>query len=617
MKKFLLTLILCFIAQCCFAYTYDVDGIYYQLLYKNNWVEVSNGPNGFKYTDNIKVPSTIVSPYDHKTYTVVGVGSRAFEGCSELIKVELPETVTYINDRAFSGCSKLMSINIPENVDAISIRAFQGCTNMKSFVLPSKVKRILNSAFDGCLDMNTINMPDSLEVIADYAFNNCPKLTSITLPNTLTSIYRDAFNGCESLSKVYAPDLDFWMNLNFGNKKANPLSNGADLYLNDKILENLTIPSNLTEIKSCAFSGWKGYTVDLSNVTTIGDYAFSDCSNLTTVDLSNVTTIGESAFENCNGFTEIVIPESVNSLGYTVFNGCSNLKKLQILAPIPVEQSTIYGISNLEDLTLNCEIVEESLMYGNKSLKNLVLLNNVVKIEANAFAYCDNLNMLEIPESLVSIGRYAFTQSYSNLMLVKSFAYYPPDILSNVFSNSTYNEGILMVPEESVDYYKDASGWRNFKNIIGFNAGVEPPVIMPESITVTPKIVALEVGDEIQLEVTAEPYNATIPNLYYTSSNNMVATVYDEGLVKCVGVGEAVITVETKFDDTTLSATCIIVGTANSGVDTILADPASRFDVFSISGQLIKKNCTPDELKNMNHSVYIITDGKQHYKVAI
>ena len=205
--------------------------------------------------------------------------------------VIIPNGVISIEDCAFQGTS-LTSITIPDSVTSIGINAFSDCTSLKAFYgkFASADNRclivdgVLNSFAIGC-GATEYTIPNSVTSIGKFAFYDCTSLTSVTIPDSVTSIGDDAFRICTSLKRVDITDLSAWCKINFSSSSANPLCNGAKLYLNGSELTDITIPSDITEIKAYAFYNFTSLTsVTIpDSVTSIGDYAFSDCTSLKTV----------------------------------------------------------------------------------------------------------------------------------------------------------------------------------------------------------------------------------------------------------------------------------------------------------------------------------------------
>ena len=135
--------------------------------------------------------------------SVTSIGQFAFSGCKSLTSITIPNSVTTIGNYAFSSCSSLTSITIPNSVTTIGEGAFSSCSSLTSITIPNSVTSIGNNAFSSCSSLTSITIPNSVTSIGYGAFYNCDSLTSITIPNSVTSIGWYAFNGCTSLTYIY------------------------------------------------------------------------------------------------------------------------------------------------------------------------------------------------------------------------------------------------------------------------------------------------------------------------------------------------------------------------------------------------------------------------------
>ena len=126
----------------------------------------------------------------------------AFNGCSSLTEIHLPDNLTSIGEGAFRGCSSLTGIHLPDNLTSIGRAAFSVCSSLTEIHLPDNLTSIGRAAFSGCSSLTEINLPANLTLIGDHAFADCSSLTEIHLPASLTSIGGYAFDQCTSLMKV-------------------------------------------------------------------------------------------------------------------------------------------------------------------------------------------------------------------------------------------------------------------------------------------------------------------------------------------------------------------------------------------------------------------------------
>ncbi len=268
---------------------------------------------------------------------VTTIGNYAFNGCSNLTSIEIPSSVTSIDRSAFSECSNLATVTFAAGSQLTSIGnyAFYN-TNLTSIEIPSSVTSIGEYAFYGCSVLTSVSFADGslLTTIGNYAFQGCTGLTSIEIPASVTSIGNGIFYYCNNLATVTV-DADNTVYDSRNNCNAIIEKSTNSLIIGFK---NSTIPSSVTSIGVYAFNECSGLTsiVIPASVTSIGTFAFSGCSNLATVSFaegSQLTTIGESAFAGCSGLTSIEIPAGMTSIGDIAFIGCDNLATVTVYAP--------------------------------------------------------------------------------------------------------------------------------------------------------------------------------------------------------------------------------------------------------------------------------------------
>ena len=182
------------------AYDYDVqiDGIYYYLYSSNKTAEVKGGGWGFPYTPSysgeITIPSEVT--YNDVIYNVTIIGPNAFQNCTDLNSVPIPNSVTTIGGYAFEGCSSLTSVTIPNSVTNIGDFAFSGCA-FTSLTIPNSVTTIGAYAFGGCANLSTVTIGNSIVSISSHAFSYCPNFTDVmclaeTIPTAVSDIFQES-----------------------------------------------------------------------------------------------------------------------------------------------------------------------------------------------------------------------------------------------------------------------------------------------------------------------------------------------------------------------------------------------------------------------------------------
>ena len=306
-------------------------------------------------------------------------------------------SVTSIGNNAFFFCSGLTSVTIPNSVTSIGEWAFHHCTGLTSVTIPNSVTSIGESAFWGCSGLTSVTIPNSVTSIGLGAFYNCTSLTSLSVEAGNT-VY-DSRNNCNAIIETSTNTLIFGCQ---NTTIPNSVTSIGDYAFSDcSGLTSVTIPNSVTSIGYAAFKGCSSLTsVTIPNsVTSIGGWAFSGCSGLTSVTIPNsVTSIGESAFWGCSGLTSVTIPNSVTSIGLGAFYNCTSLTSLSVEAG-----NTVYDSRN------NCNAIIETstntLIFG---CQNTTIPNSVTSIGDYAFSDCSGLTSVTIPNSVTSIGYAAF-----------------------------------------------------------------------------------------------------------------------------------------------------------------------------------------------------------------
>ena len=469
-----------------------------------------------EYSGAVTLPESVT--YNGKTYRVTSIGEYAFRDCSRLTSINIPNSITSISTYdtfkgcsgleelilnvsyidyswfynnttiekvilgekvkiigrlAFSGCSSLTSITIPEGVTSIGESAFRGCSSLTCITIPN-VSSIAKETFSGCKNLTSVNIPESVTSIESSAFADCRSLATVRIPKNVTSIGNRAFYNCFCLYKVI-------------NNSNLPLSVGSDSYGSITYYSKIVIEgSKLSTIGDFQFYTDKGThylinyigqskSVELPDNYNGGnyeifDYAFAGLSNLTIISIPHgVTSIGEGAFYNCRNLVTVSIPECVTSIAANAF----------------------YDNRNLESLNIPEELVTmgDRAFYGCEKIRSLTIPRNVTSIGKFAFLYCHSLSRIivdsdnsvydsredcnaiietgsntlilgcsvtDIPESVISIGDYAFygNKNLSHVTIPKGvvsigkYAFYECENLVNI----TISEGLVSIAEKAFQY---------------------------------------------------------------------------------------------------------------------------------------------------------------------
>ena len=333
-------------------------------------------PSTFKGDDGIVTIS--------EGYTLA---SYAFYGCSGIIGVEMPETMTEIPQYMFSGCTGLVYVNIPEGVTTIGANAFQNLTTLQEVVLPTTLVTINANAFNGCTNLDTFTLPASLETILGSAFKGT-KVGRIVLPENLKSLQANAFENSAITEVVF---------------RGTPTTIGGSVFAGASQLVSIVIPEGVTQITSSMFKNCTALqSVTLpSTLTSIASYAFMGCTALKTITLpEGLLEISMQAFST-SGITSIVIPASVAKIGsgttyssgYGAFAKCTALTSVEFKGVVP--KASMQG-GEFEGCT---------------ALSEVILPEGWAQLSAYMFKGCTALKTIDLPDTLTILNNYEFNGS--------------------------------------------------------------------------------------------------------------------------------------------------------------------------------------------------------------
>ncbi len=388
--------------------------------------------------------------------SVTSIGDYVFNDCSNLATITVETSNTVYNSR--NGCNAIIETSsnkliagcknttIPASVTSIGNYAFYGCSGLTSITIPASVTSIAYSAFFGCSGLATVTVYAPSCTLGFNAFSACGNLKNIYVFSDLVDDYKAAWSAYESKIKGmvggYCGTTDHkedvvWRYDN-GTLTISGTGEMADyIYLNTRPWHNyseniktIVIENGVTSIGECAFCECNGLTsISIpASVTSIGAEAFNGCSKLTTVSIpASVTSIGNYAFGYCSALTSIEIPASVTTIGEEAFNNTA-LTSIEIPASVTSIGNGVFN--DCEKLT-SITVAEGNANYSNdtngalfnKGMTTLIKYpkgNNadsyeipasVTSICEKAFADCEDLETVTLPDNVTSIGDDAFNNT--------------------------------------------------------------------------------------------------------------------------------------------------------------------------------------------------------------
>ena len=360
----------------------------------------------------------------------------------------VPATVTTFTTSAFENCTALAQINLPNSLTDMKNRTFYGCTSLKEVTLPDGVIQLMGFNFTDCSALEKVTLPEGIIYIGNKAFYNCSTLTELTVwaitPPTLGS---DAFTGVSSSLVVKVPaeglpayqTADIWKDFSLQGNGQAPFVVENLKYRVTSQTENtvevmgyqtaptdaLTIPANVTYnevtytvtgIKEQVFANCSALTsVSLPDgLTTIGNAAFEYCSSLATVSIgSGLTTIGNAAFANCTSLTGITLPDGLTTIGNEAFFNCTSLTGITIPNTVTSIGIAAFRYSGLTTANIGSGLttIGSSAFSNCTSLTGITLPDGLTTIGNSAFFNCTSLTGITIPNTVTSIGIAAFRNS--------------------------------------------------------------------------------------------------------------------------------------------------------------------------------------------------------------
>jgi hypothetical protein len=425
------------------AYNFEKDGIYYNVSGSNATVTYKDA-NYNSYSGTVSIPATVTN--GGTNYTVRSIGPSAFEGCQDLRRVVIPNTVQYISNYAFRNCTSLTNITIPASVYTIYNNVFEGCTALRSVI---------------CLN------PNPRDWYANNFSNSTYTYGALFVPQGSVEAYQSSTGTCwENFPRVEAITCDFVQDAIFykdlGNNQV-AVSNVADC---EKCYSGeIVIPQTVT-------NNGTTYTV-----TAVGFGTFYYGHNLTSVVFpSTVNELGAYAFYDCPQLTSVNIPDGVPRLNYCVFNGCTSLPSITIPASVTYIDQHAFGYCNALS-TITCLGTTPPECATTNCFQSSIYTNATLRVPGSALSAYQEANVWKEFSNIEGVY-YDFEENGIYYLITG------PNTASVTYKDRNFNSysGTVNVPatvtHEGQTYTVTAVGRLAFYNCTGLTS-----VTLPNTVT--------------------------------------------------------------------------------------------------------------------------------------
>ncbi len=372
----------------------------------------------------------------------------------EVRRIMLPDDIVEIGDSAFYY-SSVEVINLPQRLPSLGTACFYMCEKLKlgKVIIPEGVTSIADNCFFCCRHLSEIVLPSTLKHIGKEALNGTA-VTSIELPEVMTSIGNSALSGTNITSIKLPSRLEHI---------------GANAFCRSSKLADIELPATLITIGDSAFAGCRFEKIDFpESLISIGTEAFANSGLKEIVITPQLKHIGEAAFQ-CSKVENIVFPETEIEFAPKTFALCPRLTEITLpewMTAVPARM--FHSCSSLCKVNFPSSLKKIGrFAFASTALEELNLPDGLEVIEGGAFYYA-NYDAVVLPASVKRIGRFSFS-AVNDLKYVKSYSPVPPECEDwDIFSMTPYTIP-LYAPEESLDLYKAALGWKLFLHYYPIN----------------------------------------------------------------------------------------------------------------------------------------------------
>ena len=439
--------------------------------------EQHSGSSSLKITKYAGYDTEYAIPAEIDGKKITEIGYNAFENCTSLTSVTIPDGVTMIGSAAFQGCTALTDVVLPDSVMDIYTYAFMDCTSLKSVTIPASVRNIGNNAFGYYNDNGAEKKIDGFKI--NYTKNTWGHYYATVNgfsdePCLVAELNEDGTT--LRISKYVGNDTALVIPAEINGKKVTSIGNGA--FNGNKLLTSVTIPDGVISIESFAFGSCTALTdvVLPDSITSIDGFAFDSCTSLSSVSIpAGVEYIGHRAFLNCTSLKSVTIPAGVKDIGeyaFGYYNGdnwdCLKTDGFRInYTKNTAGHYYAFKYGATDEACLVTKLKEDGTLkvtgYAGYDTEYVIPAEingkKITEIGMTAFYECTSLTKVTIPDGVTSIGVEAFNRCTSLTDIVL------PDSLTNIgngaFANCTSLKsvtipaGVTNIGEYAFGYYYD------------------------------------------------------------------------------------------------------------------------------------------------------------------
>ena len=523
---------------------------------------------------NMRSNMTLLYDLDLEDAECTIIPEGAFQNKKVLMNIKLPRELMVIQEYAFQGCSSLKgTLTLPKGVTTIGWAAFQGCSSLEKIEFSSALEVIRGYAFEGCTSLQQeITFPERFTSIGEYAFANCRNLTGTVKFNNDFYMFMGnegywsdtgyTFENCSKIETVDMSECEYLYQLPWG------------VFRGCTSLHTMKLPPYLERIEGYGFDGDTNLrNIEFpSSLMYIDDNVFYNCTSLKRVDLSeceNFATIGYNAFANCSSLEAVSLPASLNWIQSYAFSGCRKLTELNVDALQPSDLGE-YVFRRVR--TDRCVLsIPTGTFYDYLSAPQwgeFVTMRKAIDVTLDEGASLSYSSGGEDVASARRAHRAPAAESQQGNVSVKDG--------SSLYVAENDNVTFYINPDENVSIKQVLFNGEDVTGQLQANAFVTPSLTDNASFKVLLNVdgpitvkelrmlnqnMNIKVAESAKITATVYPTNATNKTVIWTSSNEDVATVTNEGLVTGVNAGRAIITAKT--EDGNFEQKCELVVMSN------------------------------------------------------